>query len=204
MGTWVPRLIDSPEAAVLADLAGTKYDLETAQGFCDQLAAIDLTSPGAQIVADALSTAIVVRYSRCFTIGVRKKLKDDVLIELPEYLREVHKFLRLVRDKYIAHSVNGLEENEVTVHVRAPPDPPAVGGIGIREARTIILGAEEVVQVRELCRAVASSVDRMIAEQQTVVKQQIERLPVEEIYRLPEPAAYVPDWEKMGRSRRRK
>jgi hypothetical protein len=171
--------------------------------FCNQLAAADLTSLDGYVLVDALSTAIVVRYSRCFTTGVRDRLKDEIIAELPEDLRAIHAFVRLARDKYIAHSVNALEENNVTVHVREHPDPPALGGVGTLQARSLVLSPEDASQVGALCRAVISAVSDLMREQEDIVKKEIDSQPLEEIYDLPEPSAYVPNWREIHLSRKR-
>lgn len=203
MATWSPRLISTAEAAKLADLAGAKWDLETTIAFCDQLATVERTSPDEIVLMDALSTAIAVRYSRCFTTGVRARLDNTILAQLPDDLLAVHEYLRLVRDKYIAHSVNALEENRVTVHVREPPDAPAVGGIGTLQSRTSTLGPEDTAQVRALCEAVLAAVKGLLDSQNEIVKEQVANLAVDRVYDLPEPTAYKPDWENLHLPRRR-
>ncbi|MBP9144028.1 MAG: hypothetical protein KBI44_06065 [Thermoanaerobaculia bacterium] len=203
MATWSPRLVMSREAATLADLAGAKYDLETTIGFCKQLEAVDPQSPKGYVLVDALSTAIAIRYSRCFTSGVRPRLDAGVVKALPGDLRAIHDFLRVIRDKYAAHSVNALEENHVTVHVREAPGQPAIGGIGTLQARTLVFSGENAARVRELCQAVAIAVEALMKEQQAVVKQQIGSMPVEEVYKMQEPEAYAPEWDKIHLPRRR-
>ena len=204
MPTWSPRLVTSAEAATLADLAGAKYDLETAIGFCSKLEAVELRSPDALVLIDALSTAITVRYARCFTTGVRSKLDADVVNALPSNLRPLHEFLLLIRDKYVAHSVNALEENHVTVHVRDSPDSPAIGGIGTLQARVLALSGESAPQVRELCQAVEAAVEALMAEQRDIVKRQLDSTPIEEIYKLSEPEAYMPELQKIHLPRGRR
>lgn len=203
MASWGPRLVDSPAATKLADLAGAKYDLETAIAFCEELQVVDSASPTGRVLADALSTAIAIRYSRSFTTGVRTRLTDDVVSGLPDYLRAVHDILRVVRDKHVAHSVNALEENLVTVHVREPPDPPALGGISTLQARTAVLNEDSASLVRELIEALVAAVNRLMAEQQAIVKAEVQSLPLERVYEFPEPGPYLPDWTNIDLPRRR-
>jgi hypothetical protein len=201
MATWGPRLVSSAEAAKLADLAGARNDLETASDFCDRLAEVEIASPTGLAMLDALSTAIAVRYARCFTTGVRARLSDEALAGLSDDLRSLHAYLLVVRNKHVAHSVNALEENHVTIHVREPPDAPALGGVGTLQARSMVLGSEDASRVRELCRAVVAAIDVLIAQQQALVEEHIRGLPLDEVYGLPEPEAFEPDWARLHLSR---
>ncbi len=203
MATWGPRLVTTAEATALTDLEGAKHDLDTAAAFCERLEAINDQSLESSVMVDALSTAIAIRYARCFTSGVRAKLTEDVLTTLLPQLRQLHEYLLVVRDKHVAHSVNALEENHVTIHLRELPDPPGLGGVGILQARTLVLSKESAAQVRELCRAVATAVGQLATGQRAAVEQYVQRVPIEEVYRWPEPVAYAPDPSALGHPRRR-
>ncbi|MEA2604470.1 MAG: hypothetical protein QOF89_5462 [Acidobacteriota bacterium] len=197
MATWGPRLISSDEAAKLADLTGARDDLEAASGFCDRLAEVEIASPTSLVMLDALSTAIAVRYARCFTTGVRARLSDEVLAGLSDDLRSLHAYLLVVRNKHVAHSVNALEENHVTIHVREPPDAPALRGVGTLQARSMVLGSEDAPRVRELCRTVVAAIDVLIEQQRALVEEHIRGLSLDEVYALPKPKAFEPDWARL-------
>lgn len=201
MATWGPRLVTSTSAATVAALAGAKHDLETAEAFCKLLAAVDLRSADGSALGDGLSVAVAIRYCRCFTTGVRRKHTGDVLQTmvdaLPDHLREAHIFLTTVRDKHVAHSVNALEENHVTVHVREAPDLPALGGIGTLQARTMALSPDSAPVVIELCRAIGAALDTVIDEQKAALTAEIAALPLEQVYTFPEPGAFAPDWTRI-------
>lgn len=102
-----------PEAARLADLVGILWDLRRAREFAQLLASeISAAKPNSQL-AEALSIAAAVMYSRPFMEGVRHRLGVDDLKMLTAQQRQAHDHLRAYRDKHIAHSVNSLEENIV-------------------------------------------------------------------------------------------
>ena len=71
--------IDIPEAADLADLTGISYDFESAKRFAIQLKEmLNRERPDYSLV-DPITIAILVRYSRPFTTGVRRRIGDTEL-----------------------------------------------------------------------------------------------------------------------------
>ena len=59
--------------------------------------------------------AAVVRYGRTFNSGVRKGIPQEWLSCLEGDLAENHVYFKALRDKYVAHSVSQLEDNQVFV-----------------------------------------------------------------------------------------
>jgi hypothetical protein len=76
-------------------------------------------------------------------------------------------------------------------------DAPALGGVGTLQARSMILGSEEAPRVRELCRAVVAAIDVLIEQQRALVEEHIRGLSLDEVYGLPEPKTFEPDWAKL-------
>lgn len=120
-----------PGAARLASLAGIKADLYQVAKYCDRMteryAGAHLKLSPFDIVGfttyvdiidwEALSTAASVAYSRCFVSGVRRPLDAALLNSEEAELRSTHEYILHFRNKHVAHSVNSLETNSVTVHV---------------------------------------------------------------------------------------
>jgi hypothetical protein len=72
--------IDLPQAQTLADLTGISFDLETAHDFAAKLREmVGAGNPDFTLI-DALTTAMLVRYSRAFTSGSRQSLKEEALL----------------------------------------------------------------------------------------------------------------------------
>ena len=103
--------IDIPEAVDLADLTGISHDFESAKQFATQLKDMFEREPPDYSSVEPMTTAILVRYSRPFTTGVRRRIKETELETLSIEQRAAHDRFRLWRDKHIAHSVNAFEEN---------------------------------------------------------------------------------------------
>jgi len=103
--------ISLPEARLLADLTGISYDLKRARDFATRLkSALVIRSPEASLV-EPLTIASIVQYCRPFASGRRQNLNDRVLAVFSADQRSRHDWIRDVRDKHIAHSVNTFEES---------------------------------------------------------------------------------------------
>lgn len=131
MNSWqIPGRYDFsiPEAQWLSDLSGIDSDLDAVIRICAWCVAkgkevSHLPKEGneaaqwydeVQAIGD-LSFAAVVRYGRTFGSGARNGIPSEWISMLPENLRESHAYFKALRDKYIAHSVNELEDNQVFV-----------------------------------------------------------------------------------------
>ncbi len=129
MNSWhIPGRYDFsiPEAQRLADLSGIDSDLEAVIRICTRCENLMAQSGNPseekglawwddiQAISD-LVFASVVRYGRTFASGVRQGIPPDWITTLPEPLQGSHSYFKALRDKFIAHSVNQLEDNQVFV-----------------------------------------------------------------------------------------
>ena len=115
-----------PEAQRLSDLSGIDSDLEAVVRICARCEKLmnGMSKPTEadglvwweemQALGD-LTFAAVVRYGRTFASGVRRGIPSEWITLLPESLQESHTYFKALRDKYVAHSVSQLEDNQVFV-----------------------------------------------------------------------------------------
>ena len=152
-----------PEAEVFADLTGTRYDLESARSLARKLQSVmEEEKPDYELV-DALTTAILVRYSRQFCGGVRRWPTEDALDELSEDQHYKHRRLRNFRDKHIAHSVNALEENQpIARYVEGREHTEGVYSVEYHHGRVVGLSLGETENVIELTTAMIEYVDCLL------------------------------------------
>lgn len=106
-----------PEAARLASLGGIEQDLQGVIAYCDVLIDRSEITKLNFVEWEAISSAAVVRYARCFSSGVREALEHDLLNLADPDLQELHRFIIDLRNKHVAHSVNPFEENDVTLQI---------------------------------------------------------------------------------------
>lgn len=116
MQVFESYLFPVAEAGRLASLRGIEHDLRDVVAICDLLATRE--PKGLNFVEwDALSSAAVIRYARCFVEGKRQWLNEAFLATAPSELQELHRFFLRLRHRHVAHSVNPFEENDVTLSI---------------------------------------------------------------------------------------
>ena len=154
---------EMPEAENFSDLTGIRYDLESARSFARKFQSVmEGEKPDYELV-DALATAILVRYSRPFSRGVRMRLTEDALDSLSEDQRRKHERFRDFRDKYIAHSVNAFEENQpIARYVEGRENSEGVYSVECHHGRVVGLSSSEIKDVIELTTAMIEYVDRLL------------------------------------------
>ncbi len=107
----------APEVRRLASLEGAEIDMCAVVDVCIRLEALSDISKSDVVLWEALSSAVVVRYGRCFNKGVRVSLPHNVILAASTEMETTHAFVSFLRDKHVAHSVNPFEENDVAVQI---------------------------------------------------------------------------------------
>ena len=183
--TFVP--FDLAEASDLADLTGIRYDLESACALAEELKStlVDILDGGNSRpnVLDALSTAVLVRYCRPFSSGVRRKsLKDNILAVLNKNQRAKHEHLQAFRDKHIAHSVNAYEENQpVARYVVERVHHEGVYAVECHHSRVVGLSSTEVEYVIELTTTMLRYVYRALESEKQQLLEKVRAIPLENL-----------------------
>lgn len=110
----------------LETLLSIQADLNRAKGSLDAL--LQNYAPPSEAMA-ALYTQFLVSYVRAFASGRRKGLRDEIFTD--DELLAIHKELKGVRDRHIAHPVS---DHEQCVVLAAVPDLSRSGlvGLGVR------------------------------------------------------------------------
>lgn len=129
MNSWhIPGRYDFsiPEAQRLSDLSGIDNDLEAVVRICTRCEKLMIATreptevdglawwEDVQALGD-LTFATVVKYGRTFGNGVRQSIPREWISLLPTDQQESHTYFKALRDKYVAHSVSQLEDNQVFV-----------------------------------------------------------------------------------------
>jgi hypothetical protein len=180
------RHFDVPSAEELARLGGIRHDLQRVLDFC---AVLEAQSPAPMsnepvqpfLVWEALSTACVVAYARCFASGVRRPLDRNFLDAAPAHLQKAHTYFLSVRNKHVAHSVNSFEDNTVMLEFGMRGTvPQKVVGATTRSNRLTPIGETEIPQMRELVCWLEDQITPLYSEQMKRVLEVAEKLsPVE-------------------------
>lgn len=126
--------LDSPAAALLAEMHGIVFDLQAAAFTCHLF--LDEKAPLAAALLEPVATTAVIRYARCFASGVRPKMPAAIIDSLDEPQRALHQYILDLRNKFLAHSVNPYERNYATAMVPEEPNPAfQIEGLGFQQER---------------------------------------------------------------------
>ena len=204
MATHTYVEIDMPESETLADLTGIRCDLESARSLARRFQVMmEEEKPHFDFV-DALTVAILVRYSRPFCSGVRKRLREDALCILSEDQRLKHDRLRAFRDKHIAHSVNALEENQpVARYVEGRVDTEGVYAVECHHDRVVGLNSREVENIIELTTTMIKYVDGLLDKEKEDLLARVRSIPVQELLSRRNCRDYSRRFDDLKKSRKK-
>ena len=129
----VVRRLDSAEAQVLVELAGTFEDLQTVLQCCERLVAA-LAGPPDDVLVEALWTTAMLSYARSFAPEKGSGLTEEDLAatKLEGDLVEWHRLLLRLREHHAAPAINPREIFSVGV---AQDAQGAASGVALTSAR---------------------------------------------------------------------
>lgn len=196
MNSWnIPGRYDFsiPEAQLLSDLSGIDSDLEAVLRICARCEkhmkemSPPVAGPGMEWLDDVqalgdLTFAAVVRYGRTLATGKREKIQADWINALPDPMRESHTYFKALRDKYIAHSVNQLEDNQVFVQLTPQfSEQQEPTHITVDRGRLVTLGLSDLRRLVILVKALRKVVANEIESETSRVLAIARATPIEEI-----------------------
>jgi hypothetical protein len=205
VANWRYVDLNIPEARLLADLSSQANDLQTTADMCDL--ALTEFSKGSSVVGllEALTSAAVVRYSRCFATGVRANIPNAILNGLPGDQNADHNFFIDLRNNYIAHSINAFEETEIVAYlVPEERGPRGVSSIGTQHARLVSLGAQDFNRLKALSLELHRRLSIIIEEETQKVLDVARKMPVDGLYNKIDPPMKVADDSAVTKPRKRK
>lgn len=192
---------DCPEARRLADLISLHRDLRFC---CEVLKRLLDVIEGEQdaILQQALWSAALVSYARCFASGKRLGLTEDVFSDLQGDPVDLHRYLKNQRDKYVAHSVNPFEDVRVGVVLASPENGPR-GVIGTMNLIGSLVSdtADSVRQFGALAAHALNFVAKQTKDAETKYKAVARSLDLDDLYSRSRPRFVAPGPDDAGRAR---
>ena len=195
--------IDIPQAVDLADLTGISHDLESAKQFATQLKDMFEREPPDYSLVEPMTTAILVRYSRPFTKGVRRRIRKTEFETLSPEQRAAHDRFRLWRDKHIAHSVNAFEENQpVARYYIERFDEEGFTSVECNSNQLIGISLHDLEMIIELAVYFIEELKPRIKREKERVLEIVRSLPREQVIGMAKPAR-APHMKDVGKARKR-
>lgn len=207
MATYTFVDFEHDRSTALAHLHSIHFDLSSVIQLCEFLDAQCKKSEhyyaGAELT-DAFSTAILVRYVRAFSSGVRRSLGKDALKTLSSEQRANHDRLKAFRDRHIAHSVNAFEDTKVQARYCAERvAEEGITSVSAAHYRVVGLGGKDVVDMIDLCKTLLLYVQGEIEKEKQNLLAFIRSIPLPDILSRPSGPVLVPDLATIAVRRQR-
>lgn len=194
-------------AFVLADAQSIVRDLTFVQDCCRHLLGLFAQPEDERdtVSVEALWTAALIAYVRCFNTGTRSGLtREDVLAAPFEGdVIGAHEYFRGMRDQHVAHSVNPFESSLVGA-VLSPParkdrKVECLAFAHVRQTATDLVG---VNQLGRLCDWLIDRKKEQIEELTAVVQAEAEAIDLDSLYAQPNMTYTAPGPQHVRTNRR--
>ena len=196
--------VQREEAKRLSDLSGIEYDFETTIQLSKRLLMLfEANNYSNMELIDALTTAILVRYSRPFSTGVRKALKVEDIVSLSQAEKRMHDWLIQTRNKHIAHSVNTFEENQVCGYYNSDKlHEYGITSISVQNSRLTPLSATDTESVIAISRKAIAHVSKLIEVEKGKVLSILREKNISDLLNEGEPSGFLPEIAKPHKRRK--
>lgn len=173
--------LNDKKTKFLASLQGIARDLESTINICKYLLTLLHQEKPDITMIDALTTAAVVKYARCFKTGCRDKIPQDYLKSLPDNLKANHDYFIDLRDKFIAHSVNIFEDNFVELEIWEESGNKKLMGMGMGGRLRGGLGYQHLKDLISLCTKLSEIVSVNIFRERDRLLAYFKTVPIDEL-----------------------
>jgi hypothetical protein len=182
--------LDLPSAQVLADQASIISDLQFVMECCKRLLS-ELVTPEEErdpVVPQALWSAALVAYARCFGKGKRFGLTAEDIQALPlrGEVMKYHKWVIAERNRLTTHSTNPFEAAKVGAALSLPGQPTRrVEGIAVLSTSHVLVDDTGVRQLGGLASELAKQTAEKAKHQQDVVLADAQQIDIAALDKLP-------------------
>jgi hypothetical protein len=182
--------LDLPSAQVLADQASIISDLQFVMECCKRLLS-ELVTPEEErdpVVPQALWSAALVAYARCFGKGKRFGLTAEDIQALPlrGEVMKYHKWVIAERNRLTTHSTNPFEAAKVGAALSLPGQPTRrVEGIAVLSTSHVLVDDTGVRQLGGLASELAKQTAEKAKHQQDVVLAEAQQIDIAALDKLP-------------------
>jgi hypothetical protein len=196
------RQVDWPEAARFAALQSQLFDFDIALNALGRIRHYSTFSPLDPVINHALYAAALNYYARAFKSGVRNACTIDSL-SLTEQERQEHDRLIALRDKWLAHSVNVLDQVAVGIILSSFGNEASVVDVARIRLRKWAIPVEDVQRVEDFVRSIRRRVEAQNQEAYDRLLARARATPVVDLQRLPEISVVAPGDDLETAARRR-
>lgn len=198
------RQVEWPEAARLAAIKSQLLDFDIALNALGRIRNNSMASGMDPVIRHALYASALNYYARTFKGGVRDgdACTTDSLAFSPEE-KEEHDRLIALRDKWIAHSVNLLDQVAVGIVLTSFESDAAVLDIGHIQHRKLNISDEKIQKIEVFIRTIRQRLEVKHRQAYEQLLAKARATPIGELQSLPELSVVVPDDDLETVTRRR-
>ena len=149
---------------------------------------------------ESIWSASVIRYCRCFASGKRFGLDETIFDGLPGDALGVHNWIKGMRDKLIAHSVNPFEECKTFI-TTTDEDLPKSWGIGFFDASYAHPKMDGIANFSNLTVVLRDKIAELCNEVHAELQDEVNKLTPEELKELPLHQYTAPSSDDAGKAR---
>ena len=198
----ITKKYESQLAKEFADLHSIRRDLNKTIEMLNLLAP-EFEKPKEQqnsVLIEGLWSAGLVRYCRCYAEGKRTGLSTDIFSGLPGDPVGVHNWIKGMRDKLIAHSVNPFEECKTIISIDES-DSPKTWGIGFMDVSYGHPDKEGMANIVGLCVVLRDKIKEQCEVLQKRLQGEVNTLSSEQLIELQDYQFTAPCSESAGVAR---
>lgn len=194
--------MDTASSSEVRDLASYRRDIELARVYATELRNHDpsefLDGRDSRL---AYWSAAIVCYGRAFDTGVRSSRLDTTGLDASEL--EAHKYILDLRNKHVAHAVNGYEQTIVMAYLtNSAFARRGVTCIGQVHVEYFTADEDDRAMLVRLCDHSVKAINRRLRASLAKVTQELAEMGEAAIYALPDLAAPSPQRERVAKRRR--
>ena len=192
-------------AATLADQQAILADLATVVDLCNRIDAEFAREQFDEVLVEALGSAALVAYARCFVQGRRARLGPKDVKALRGSSEEDHAEMMNIRNKHIAHSVNAHEQPATIALLGSKASGQrAVVGLMHVNLRLPALNGRTVALLRQLATGLQAALLPAAQAEHEAMFEALKQQDAEALYRLPRASWKTPGREASGATRSHK
>lgn len=181
-----------PVAQRLSDLSGIENDLKAVEKICERLEKMDCNVSDAQAdplafkekmqFCDSLFDAAVIRFCRSQATGTRTRIPAEWIAGLPEFMRINYDHILDLRNKFIAHPIAPLENNQVYIAVNVDASGPVgVGEITVASGKIFRGSAQDARCLLQLVTVLLARLAVEIESEKAIVRKAALAMPLSNI-----------------------
>lgn len=176
-------IIDIEDSKLLSSLHSMVVDLNNILITCEK--ALEMTdSHEDQILIDAIGTASVIKYMRCFHSGKRSSLSVKDLSSFTEEELEVHQYIKALRDKHVAHSVSEYEQHQIKANLEYDGKKRLPFRHLLPSSQRVMLSKKNIWALQQLVKKVLDILHKKIVVEETHLIEKMNELPEEEVLKF--------------------